>query len=117
MPEKKNTDVTVVGSGSWATAIIMVLTANGHSVTWYIDRPEIYRHVRRYNKNPLYLPDLQFNPALITPCDDIVAAVGASSTVILVTPAAFLKSELEGLGKDAFKDHTVCSGIKGIVPG
>ena len=117
MPERKNTDVTVVGSGSWATAIIMVITANGHSVTWYIDRPEIYRHVRRYSKNPLYLPDIKFDPDLITPTDDITAAVSASSTVILVTPAAFLKSELEGLGSDAFKDHTVCSGIKGIVPG
>jgi glycerol-3-phosphate dehydrogenase (NAD(P)+) len=117
MPENKNTDVTIVGSGSWATAIIMVLTANGRSVTWYIDRPEIYRHVRRYFRNPLYLPDIQFDPALITPSDDITAAVSASSTVILVTPAAFLKSELDSLRKDAFKGHTVCSGIKGIVPG
>lgn len=116
MAESKNTDVTIVGSGSWATAIIMVLTANGRRVTWYIDRPEIYRHVRRYFSNPLYLSDIQFDPALITPSDDITAAVSASSTIILVTPAAFLKSELEGLPKDAFKDRTVCSGIKGIIP-
>jgi glycerol-3-phosphate dehydrogenase (NAD(P)+) len=117
MPEEKTTDVTIVGSGSWATAIVMVLTSNGRTVTWYIDRPEIYRHVRRYNRNPLYLPDVQLDPELINPSCDIRAAVTASSTIILVTPAAFLKTELEGLDKKAFENRTICSGIKGIVPG
>jgi glycerol-3-phosphate dehydrogenase (NAD(P)+) len=52
MPDLKSADVTLVGSGSWATAMAMVLTSNGHRISWYIDRPEIYRHVRRYGKNP-----------------------------------------------------------------
>jgi glycerol-3-phosphate dehydrogenase (NAD(P)+) len=117
MPEHRDTDVTLVGSGSWATAMAMVLTSNKKRVAWYIDRPEIFRHIRRYHQNPLYLTSVTFDPALIDPYDNITEAVTLSRVVILVTPAAFLKAELEGLKPDVFNERTVCSGIKGIVPG
>jgi len=109
--------ITVVGSGSWATAMTMVLTANGHRVTWYIDRPEIYRHVRRYGRNPYYLPAIEFDLALINPTDNIHTAAESSEAIILVTPAAFLKAALEGMDDDELRGKTVCSGIKGIIPG
>jgi glycerol-3-phosphate dehydrogenase (NAD(P)+) len=111
------TEITIVGSGSWATAMTMVLTANGHRVTWYIDRPEIYRHVRRYGRNPYYLPTIEFDLALINPTDNIRIAVGSSDVIILVTPAAYLKDALEGMADDDLHGKTVCSGIKGIIPG
>lgn len=117
MPDLKAADVTLVGSGSWATAMAMVLTSNGRRVAWYIDRPEIYRHVRRYHQNPHYITSVTFDPELIIPLDNITEAVAASEIVILVTPAAFLKNELEGLKDNAFSGRIVCSGIKGIVPG
>ncbi len=117
MPDHKSADVTIVGSGSWATAMAMVLAANGRRVAWYIDRPEIFRHVRRYHQNPHYLTSVTLDPQLVTPFDNITEAVTASEVIILVTPSAFLKKELEGLGKDAFRGRIVCSGIKGIVPG
>lgn len=116
MTEEKKTAVTIVGSGSWATAMAMVLTSNGNSVTWYIDRPEIFRHLRRYHHNPHYLTSLMFDPNLITAVDDINDAVRSSDIIILVTPAAFLRAELEGLDDEAFEGKTVCTGIKGIVP-
>jgi len=109
-------DVTIVGSGSWATAMTMVLTANGHRVTWYIDRPDIYRHVRRYGRNPLYLATIDFDLALVNPSDNIRLAVKSSDVIILVTPAAYLKAALEGLEDDDLEGKTVCSGIKGIIP-
>jgi len=117
MPDLKAADVTLVGSGSWATAMAMVLASNGRRVAWYIDRPEIYRHVRRYHQNPHYLTSVTLSPQLVIPLENITEAVMASGIIILVTPAAFLKGELEGLSYDAFRGKTVCSGIKGIVPG
>jgi glycerol-3-phosphate dehydrogenase (NAD(P)+) len=117
MPDLKAADVTLVGSGSWATAMAMVLASNGRRVAWYIDRPEIYRHVRRYHQNPHYLTSVTLSPQLVIPFENITEAVMASGIIILVTPAAFLKGELEGLSYDAFRGKTVCSGIKGIVPG
>ncbi len=112
-----STDVTIVGSGSWATAMTMVLTSNGRRVTWYIDRPEIYRHVRRYGRNPYYLPAIEFDHSLINPSDNIRSAIDSSEVIILVTPAAYLKAALEGIANDDLSGKTLCSGIKGIIPG
>lgn len=117
MPDLKSADVTLVGSGSWATAMAMVLTSNGHRISWYIDRPEIYRHVRRYGKNPFYLPAVELDLSLIDPTDDIHAAAASSGVMILVTPAAYLKSALEQVENSELEGKTVCSGIKGIIPG
>ena len=114
--ESASTGITIVGSGSWATAMTMVLTANGHRVTWFIDRPEIFRHVRRYGRNPYYLPTIEFDHTLINPIDDIRSAADASGIIILVTPAAYLKAAIEGLAGDDLRGKTVCSGIKGIIP-
>ena len=115
--ESGNSDVTMVGSGSWATAMTMVLTSNGRRVTWYIDRPEIFRHVRRYGRNPYYLPTIEFDLTLINPSDNIRTAVDSSEVIILVTPAAYLKGALEGIKDEDLTGKTVCSGIKGIIPG
>jgi glycerol-3-phosphate dehydrogenase (NAD(P)+) len=112
-----NPGITVVGSGSWATAMTMVLTANDNHVTWFVDRPEIYRHIRRYGRNPYYLPTVEFDLTMITPSDSIRSATEASGIIILVTPAAYLKDALEGLADDDLAGKTVCSGIKGIIPG
>lgn len=108
--------MTLVGSGSWATALAMVLTTNGKEVAWYVDRHEIYRHLRRYHQNPHYLRSVIFDPRLIKPLNDINEAVSASDIVILVTPSAYLKAELEGLDDHLLQGRLVCSGIKGIVP-
>lgn len=117
MPVSEQKAVTIVGSGSWATAMTMVLSSNNTRVNWYIDRPEIFRHVRRYHQNPHYLTGIIFDQELVIPYENINEAVESSDVIVLVTPAAFLKSELKDLGNDAFKGKTICSGIKGIVPG
>jgi glycerol-3-phosphate dehydrogenase (NAD(P)+) len=115
--ESAGNGITIVGSGSWATAMTMVLTANGHHVTWFIDRPEIYRHVRRYGRNPYYLPAIEFDLTLISPSESIRSGIEDSGVIILVTPAAYLKAALDGLADEDLAGKTVCSGIKGIIPG
>ena len=117
MPDLKSADVTLVGSGSWATAMAMVLTTNGHRISWYIDRPEIYRHVRRYGKNPYYLPAVELDPQLVNPSDDIHEAAESAGVIILVTPAAYLKAALDRAEYSDLAGKTICSGIKGIIPG
>ena len=117
MTEEIKSHITIVGSGSWATALAMLVTTNNRKLTWYIDRPEIFRHIRRYHNNPHYISSVYFDPNLVTVTDDINMAVDASDVILLVTPAAFLKNELSGLKPELLQNKTICSGIKGIVPG
>jgi glycerol-3-phosphate dehydrogenase (NAD(P)+) len=108
-------EVAVIGSGSWATAIVKLLSSNASSICWYIQFEDILRHVKKYHHNPKYLSAIDFNPDKLILTGDINKAVDSAGIIILVTPAAFLKDTLKPL-KTGFKNKTVCSAIKGFIP-
>lgn len=115
MPKPNVSDVAVIGSGSWATAIVKLLSSNTSAICWYIQFDDILKHIKKYNHNPRYLSALNFNPEKLILTGDINKAVSSAEIVILVTPAAFLKDTLKPL-KVTFKNKTVCSAIKGFIP-
>lgn len=63
-------EVSVVGGGSWATALVKILTENKIPTYWYLRRKEQVKHVMEHGSNPSYLQqvklDLLFTFHLIT---------------------------------------------------
>jgi glycerol-3-phosphate dehydrogenase (NAD(P)+) len=108
-------EVAVIGSGSWATAIVKLLSVNTQAVCWFIQFEDTLRHIRKYHHNPNYLSAIDFKPEKLILTGDINMAVHSAETIILVTPAAFLKDTLKPLSY-SFKNKTVCSAIKGFIP-
>ena len=51
----------VIGYGSWATAIVGLLAANGRRVGWYVRNPEVLESLCTEGRNPRYLSDLEFD--------------------------------------------------------
>ncbi|HIX96620.1 MAG TPA: glycerol-3-phosphate dehydrogenase, partial [Candidatus Alistipes avistercoris] len=51
----------VIGYGSWATAIVRLLTANEQKVGWYVRNPEVLECLRTEGRNPRYLSDVEFD--------------------------------------------------------
>ena len=118
MEYKIGTDArcAVIGYGSWATAIVGLLAANGQRVGWYVRNPEVLESLRTEGRNPRYLSDLEFDRDCIAPSDDLDAVVRDADIVILATPSAYLKDFLAPLTVP-LGDKFVVSAIKGIVPG
>jgi len=108
-------DVTVIGSGSWATAIVKMLCSNTSKVCWFIHFEEELKYLRKFHHNQKYLSAVDFKPDKLLLTGDINKAVNSSKVIILVTPAAFLKEALLPL-KVSLKGKTVCSAIKGFIP-
>ena len=106
----------VIGYGSWATALVGLLAANGRRVGWYVRNPEVLESLRTEGRNPRYVSDLEFDPSVIAPSDDLDAVVRDAEVVILATPSAYLKDFLSPLTV-SLKDKFIVSAIKGIVPG
>ncbi len=106
----------VIGYGSWATALVGLLAANGRRVGWYVRNPEVLESLRTEGRNPRYLSDLEFDPSVIAPSDDLNAVVRDAEVVILATPSAYLKEFLSPLTV-SLKEKFIVSAIKGIVPG
>ena len=106
----------VIGYGSWATAIVRLLTENNLRTGWYVRNPEVLESLRTEGRNPRYLSDVEFDTARIAPSDNLDEVVAAADVVILATPSAYLKDFLAPLTVP-LRDKFVVSAIKGIVPG
>lgn len=106
----------VIGHGSWATAIVGLLTAGSQRVGWYVRNPEVLESLLTEGRNPKYLSDMEFDRDRIAPSGDLDAVVRDADIVLLATPSAYLKEFLAPL-TEPLSDKFVVSAIKGIVPG
>ena len=111
--------VAVIGGGSWATAIVKILTTNLSTIYWWVREPEIEEGIKTNGRNPLYLSSVLLNSKKIRISTDLLNIVAKADILILVTPSAFLYSTLSdlwGLTPKHLQNKYVVSAIKGIVP-
>ena len=112
----KHSRVAVIGSGSWATALVKVLVDNVQSLNWYILEPEIRDHIKKFKHNPRYLSSVVFDTDKLKLFSDINKAVEHSDILLFVVPSAFLQLWMEPF-TGSFENKYVISAIKGIIPG
>lgn len=113
--EQNSTQITVVGNGSWATALIKIILDNSSShVTWWMRDSEMAEYIRCHGHNPKYLSSVEFDTSRLTTTSNIEEALQASNTIILAVPSAFLHSVIQGVKLPPKK--TYVSAIKGIEP-
>jgi glycerol-3-phosphate dehydrogenase (NAD(P)+) len=112
----KNFKIAVIGSGSWATAIVKILLNNVNYISWYTRKQEDVDYIKKYKHNPRYLSSVEFDTDNIHLTSNIKKAVTENDIIILAIPSAFCHSTLQQLSKDDFKNKIVFSAIKGIIP-
>lgn len=111
----RETSIAVIGHGSWATALVKILSDNKVSVNWYVYNEEIREHLSTHQSNNKYLSSVHFCPAHVSLYSDINEAISKSQVILLAAPSAFLKDVLKDLTVP-LEDKFVISAIKGIVP-
>ena len=107
--------IAVIGYGSWATALVSVLTGNGNGVSWYIRNPEILESVKNDGVNCKYLQNLDLDRNLIRASDDLDGIVSSSDVLIMAMPSAYIRDFLSPLTV-SLKGKFIISAIKGIIP-
>lgn len=110
------TRVTVVGGGSWATALVKILSENSVNIKWWMRSQTDADHIRKFHHNKSYLSDVQVNPRRVKICTRIRDAFRDSDYIILAVPAAFITDALTGISSRDFTDTCVISAIKGMIP-
>jgi glycerol-3-phosphate dehydrogenase (NAD(P)+) len=56
----------IIGGGSWATALVKILTDNKHKVNWWIRNEKTIEHIRTRHHNPHYIQSVNFDVALLS---------------------------------------------------
>lgn len=110
--------IGIIGSGSWAIAMLKMLTNNPlpKQIYWWVRNPENIAYLKAYQHHPNYLSAVPVDLPHESYHERAKDVIQKSDIVILNTPAAFLKEALKEVTKEDFEGKVIVSAIKGIVP-
>ena len=109
-------NIAVLGSGSWATAIVKIATQTHTKVYWWVREQEIVQGVESFGHNPLYLRSCELDRERIIVSSDLKMIVSKATDIILVIPAAFVAGSLQSLCPKDFEGKRIICATKGIIP-
>ncbi len=109
-------NVTIIGGGSWATALIKILSEKNIKIKWWLRDLEAINHIKKHHHNPQYLSSVELHPSKIKPYHNLKEALKNTDWVILAIPAAFIESAISDVNPELFMGKKIVSGVKGMVP-
>lgn len=113
---KEEKKIAVIGGGSWATALVKILTSQKHVINWWMHNESSAAHIIKYRHNPKYLQSVEFDLERINVSTDLVEIIEPADIIIIATPSAFLFELFEKFPRGILANKIVFSAVKGIIP-
>lgn len=110
------TTITVLGVGSWGTALALLLARNGHIVRLWGHDPQEVAPLVQERENRRYLPGIPF-PATLEMDADLEAAVTGVDWVLIATPSHAYRVTLQHLHSVLSATVGLAWATKGLEPG
>ncbi|WP_168733739.1 NAD(P)H-dependent glycerol-3-phosphate dehydrogenase [Metabacillus sediminilitoris] len=107
--------ITVLGAGSWGTALAIVLADNGHNVKLWGHRPQLINEINETRKNEKYLPGVVL-PEKIEGFSDLKQSLAGARTVVLAVPTKAIRGVLSDISKVINDAIIIVHVSKGIEP-
>jgi glycerol-3-phosphate dehydrogenase (NAD(P)+) len=96
MPSRRAEPMTVIGAGSWGTALAILLAREGHATyLWGRDREQI-ESMRTARRNLRYLPDAEFPQSLLV-TTDLREALEHARDVLIAVPSHTFRETLHNI--------------------
>ncbi len=105
--------VSVIGAGSWGTAVSWMLGGKGHEVRLWSREPEIADGINANHRNPMYLPEVILDPSVLA-SPDMEQALAGAEAVVMVTPSIGVRSSAEAMKPFLGADIPVVILSKGV---
>lgn len=119
----KTENIAVIGGGSWATALIKILSEHKKSadskinkLSWWVRSEEKAAYIRTNHHNPDYISSIEIHPEWVSVSSNLQDVIKDAELLVIAIPAAFLEASLAVCSKEQFKDKIIVSAIKGLVP-
>ena len=112
--------IGVLGSGSWATALVKMLCENVDELNWWVRSQDTIDHIVRHGNNPKYIESIQFQVEKLKLTTDMKVVIESSDIIIVAIPSMFLDDAFnDAFGEDSsftpFSNKLVFSAIKGMI--
>jgi glycerol-3-phosphate dehydrogenase (NAD(P)+) len=88
--------VSIIGAGSWGSAIAWLLGDKGIDVRLWARSEEVANGLNTVHRSPRYLKDITFSPSVIA-STDLAEVLDETEAVVLVTPSAVVGEMAERL--------------------
>lgn len=107
--------ITIIGAGSWGTALAKVLGDNQHDILIYDRNPEKVNEINVYHTNKKYLKEgiLPFN---VKATQNFTDALEFAEIICLVVPTAVLRDVLKQIKNHITRPKLFVNASKGIEP-
>lgn len=110
-----NIKVGVMGGGSWATALVKLLSNNVQEVHWWMRNEEAIEHIRQYGHNPHYIQSIEFDTTRLRLTSQLQEVIDACDYIVVAIPSAFLHETFEHFKPVGLEKKVLFSAIKGII--
>ncbi|BAJ04274.1 NAD(P)H-dependent glycerol-3-phosphate dehydrogenase [Shewanella violacea] len=112
---KNTADITVLGAGSYGTALAISLASNGHRTLLWGHNPEHIENLKRDRANEAFLPGITL-PDLLIPEADLATALAASNNILVVVPSHVFGMVLSQAKPLLREDSRIVWATKGLEP-
>lgn len=108
-----NASISVIGAGSYGTALAITLARNGHPVLLWGHNPQSVAQLQADRCNTAFLPDVPF-PDNLVPEVDLARVVSASRDLLVVVPSHVFGDVLMQLKPLLRADSRIVWATKGL---
>ena len=107
--------ITVLGAGSWGTALSILLANNRQAVRLWDHDPKLISNLYHKHKNTHYLPNIEF-PENLEVFADLDQALAGIKDVLLVVPSHAFREVVKAIQPFLAPDIRIAWGTKGLDP-
>ena len=108
-----NKKIAVLGGGSWATALIKILSNNATELLWWMRNQDAVNYIKETKHNPNYMSSVPINTEIVNVISDLKTACEKADIIVLAVPSAFVHKTLSSLQIN-LSSKVFFSAVKGI---
>ena len=108
--------LTILGAGSWGTALALVLSPRYERIELWTHEPDLAIRMQNSRENDIFLPDIHL-PENIHPTHELRAALNDATTILGVMPSQYARQVYKGIVPYVHPGMRFVSATKGIERG
>ncbi len=109
--------IAIIGSGSWATALVKIFSEGGVPVLWVVRSNEQADYILSSRRNQRYLSYVELDTKFITPTTDVAGAIRQSTWIIFAVPSIYLGPILSSIDPGSVAGKQLVTSIKSFIQG